>query len=106
MKVLSDVLILVVAFACGIAFMGWLSSPVVGTAPAAPILVVGDNPESKFTVERFEGHSVTLITDKLTGCEYVSTNGISITPRMYSDGIQVCGQSTYPNGEHDAHIYP
>lgn len=43
-------------------------------------------------------YSIHVITDPKTKCEYISV-GDSITPRMYSDGIQVCGDSTYPNGE-------
>lgn len=48
---------------------------------------------------------ITLITDNVTGCQYlIDAYRGGITPRMYSDGIQVCGQSTYPNGEHDGHL--
>ena len=64
-------------------------------------LITGEDTASKFIVEKFEGVSVSLVTDKLTGCEYILTSIGGITPRMYSDGIQVCGQSTYPNGEHE-----
>jgi hypothetical protein len=64
------------------------------------VLVTGEDTSSKFIVERFEGVSISLVTDKLTGCEYVYTQSGGITPRMYSDGIQVCGPNTYPNGDH------
>lgn len=78
-----------------------LTKHIITNALVVPVpLITGESDiDSKFIVERFDNVSVSLVTDKLTGCEYVlSTSGI--TPRMYSDGIQVCGQSTYPNGEH------
>lgn len=93
MKVLIDVLTLTLAFACGVAFMAWLSSPPASVEPAAPVLVV-----SEFTSE--DMGKVVLVTDNVTGCQYIRGYNSSITPRMYSDGIQVCGQHTYPNGEH------
>ena len=70
----------------------------VETVYAKPVgLVTGEDTSSKFIVERFEGVSISLVTDKLTGCEYVYTQSGSITPRMQPDGTQYCGQSTYSN---------
>ena len=63
--------------------------------PNTEISVIGENTDSKIIVEN-TGTGFSVVTDKLTGCEYIS-NSSGITPRMYSDGIQVCGQSTYPN---------
>ena len=62
--------------------------------------IVKEAIQSEFTSEGMTG--ITLITDNVTGCQYLrdAYRG-GITPRMYSDGIQVCGQSTYPNGEHE-----
>ena len=91
---------LVLAFALGTLWMAWLDSPI-NEIPKPIPLITGEDTASKFIVEKFEGVSVSLVTDKLTGCEYVLTSIGGITPRMYSDGIQVCGQSTYPNGEHE-----
>lgn len=101
MKTSRDILILVLAFALGVIWMVWLQTPSDDTEPKPIPLITGENTASKFVVEKFEGVSVSLVTDKLTGCEYVLTFIGGITPRMYSDGIQVCGQSTYPNGEHE-----
>mgnify|MGYP003476040647 CR=1 FL=1 len=92
MKTSRDILILVLAFALGVIWMVWLQTPSDDTEPK-PI----DTPE--FTVEYFNGGR--LLTDNVTGCQYISEYNVGITPRMYSDGIQVCGQSTYPNGEHE-----
>lgn len=82
------VISLILAFALGTLWMAWLDSPT--EVESKPI----DNPE--FTVEYFNGGK--LLTDNVTGCQYISEYNVGITPRMYSDGIQVCGQSTYPNG--------
>lgn len=41
-----------------------------------------------------------VITDPKTKCQYILVTDSGITPRMHSDGIQVCGDMTYPNGEH------
>lgn len=59
-------------------------------------------PES-FGVEyvgRVSSGNITVITDPKTQCQYIAIYEGGITPRMHSDGIQVCGKSTYPNGEH------
>ena len=70
------------------------------TSGTAPIPVVKEVIQSEFTSENMG--SITLITDNVTGCQYlIGLMDGGITPRMYSDGIQVCGQSTYPNGEHE-----
>lgn len=69
------------------------------TNASAPTPIVKESIQSEFTVEYFNGGR--LLTDNVTGCQYISEYNVGITPRMYSDGIQVCGQSTYPNGEHE-----
>lgn len=51
-------------------------------------------------VGRVSSGSITVITDPKTQCQYIAVRDSGITPRMHSDGIQVCGESTYPNGEH------
>lgn len=85
---------MVLSFVVGMFFQAYKTSP-------TPELVQGEyDTSSKLILERFEGLPVSIVTDKLTGCEYVYTQSGGITPRMYSDGIQVCGQHTYPNGEH------
>ena len=53
----------------------------------------------RFGVEHV-GDGIRIITDPKTECQYVALKAGGITPRMHSDGIQVCGESTYPNGEH------
>lgn len=45
-------------------------------------------------------NGIYVITDPKTQCQYIVMYENGITPRVYSDGIQVCGESTYPNGEH------
>lgn len=100
MRTLIDILILVLAFALGCAWTNYILRPSTNIEPRPIPLITGEDTASKFIVEKFEGVSVSLVTDKLTGCEYILTFIGGITPRMYSDGIQVCGQSTYPNGEH------
>ena len=69
------------------------------TNATAPIPVVKEVIQSEFTSE--DMGNVYLITDNLTGCQYIKPYNGNALPRMYSDGIQVCGQSTYPNGEHE-----
>ena len=93
LKLVVDLVLIALAFACGFAFNGWLNAMSVDAAPASPIKVVAE-----FTSE--DVGSVYLLTDNVTGCQYIREYTGGITPRMYSDGIQVCGQSTYPNGEH------
>lgn len=90
---------LVCTFIAGVLFTAWLHSP----APAAAISTSEAKPQTEFTsVKISSGYlSVYLLTDSLTKCEYLYNSDGGMTPRMHSDGIQVCGTNTYPNGEAD-----
>jgi hypothetical protein len=94
--IVGMIVVVMILIGCMFKFVGFIHTATTHTAP----LVTGEYTSSKFIVERFKGISISLVTDKLTGCEYVYTQSGGITPRMYSDGIQVCGPNTYPNGDH------
>lgn len=50
-----------------------------------------DKPVNVFPLIKVTGNhdGLSIMTDKLTGCDYIVTPN-SVTPRMYSDGVQVC----------------
>jgi hypothetical protein len=57
----------------------------------------------QWTFERigeFGGRSVYLATDPLTQCQYVMYWQGGITPRNYSDQVQVCGDPAYDGELH------
>lgn len=43
-----------------------------------------------------ERSGMTLHTDALTGCQYLSVPGAGITPRLDSDGLPVCNEEARP----------
>lgn len=54
-------------------------------------------PVQEFTVE-YRARYTYLIIDEVTGCQYVvfTSSGDSITPRLNSDGTQVCHKAVTP----------
>jgi len=47
-------------------------------------------PDNQEFNETYMDHSRTIFTDKVTGCEYIWTNG-ALTPRIANDGQSVRG---------------
>lgn len=56
------------------------------------LIALAFNPVDNSDVDRWNRSEMRIHTDALTGCQYLSTRQGSITPRLHSDGVQVCGE--------------
>ena len=58
---------------------------------AGVVILVVEWLQPKDNTDPPDGRSgMALYTDALTGCQYLGTGWGGLTPRLYSDGVQVC----------------
>lgn len=64
---------------------GMLGGAILGATLAVPICLI------ILALPTTDRSSLKLHTDAMTGCQYLSTSGGGITPRLDSQGKQICG---------------